>query len=590
MRIVEKVLYGLGGLLALMLLFIALCHYNPQLAEQIGGSLAANTEENDGAVPEAGVEENDGAVPEAGVEGNDGAVPEAGVEGNDGAVPEAGAEGNDGAGLEVSAGVNKGSSTNSDVLVRNTAVTVGELPSAENTKSARGTYDAENDKLQIPQKVAGLSGYIPVKATGTEITQDKADEIASELSKGQTGENLTFDTEIYPYYGIINDTQKAVYRQIYANANAENKHFAPVQDITANDLKNAFTSVVNDHPELFWVETAYKYKYTPKGCVADITLVFNITANDLDASKAEFEAAAGEITDETYGYYTDYEKEKIAHDTLIGRVKYDANAPMNQSAYSALVYGRTVCAGYARAFQYVLQQLDIPCYYVTGYAGEDHAWNIVKLDDGYYNVDSTWDDTNPNTYDYFNCSDADYASDHVRRDLSIYLPPCNGNKYSGLEVNPSETPSTDTTATRPSTTTQTTATTTQPTTNQSTSNQTGSNQTDSNQTTAANTDSITVMTVRGGGDENYIDNVDDYFNECFAAMIDNDSSTINFDLIITDKKLWDKIYKAYDKGECQEGYIDRYLVEKHKNACSMYVEAVPRTDGSYLLRHRAVIN
>ena len=98
------------------------------------------------------------------------------------------------------------------------------------------------------------------------------------------------------------------------------------------------------------------------------------------------------------------------------------------------------------------------------------------------------------------------------------------------------------------------------------------------------------MTVRGGGDEHYIDNIGDYFNECFGAMIERDEEVITFDLIITDKKLWDSIYKAYDKGDCQEGYIDRYLVEKHKNACSMRVEAVPRTDGSYLLRHSAVIN
>lgn len=509
MRIVEKVLYGFGGLLALILLFIAFCHYNPGLAVKMGAALKVDAEEKETY------------------------------------------------------------DTDKNVLMVNTTVKLGELPAAENSTDDAG------GKLNIPGKVAGLNGYIPVKATGIEITQTKADEIAAQLSKGETGSNLTFDAEVYPYYEIINDTQKAVYRQIFANANAQNRHFAPVQDITANDLKNAFTSVVNDHPELFWVDTAYKYQYTPKGSVADITLSFNVTANDLDSAKSEFEAAAKLIKDETYGNYTDYDKERIAHDTLISKVKYDVNAPMNQSAYSALVYGRTVCAGYARALQYVLQQLKIPCYYVTGYAGENHAWNIVKLDDGYYNVDSTWDDTNPNTYDYFNCSDADYASDHVRRDLSIYLPACNGNRYSGLEVNPSVTPSekpsgttTSTTPAAPSTSTTTTT----------------------NQTTATNTDSITVLTVRGGGDENYIDNIGDYFNECFGAMIDRDDDVITFDLIVTDKKLWDNIYKAYDKGDCQEGYIDRYLVEKHKNACSMRVEAVPRTDGSYLLRHRAVIS
>ncbi len=31
MRIVEKLLYGIGGLLALYLLFIAFCHYNPNV-------------------------------------------------------------------------------------------------------------------------------------------------------------------------------------------------------------------------------------------------------------------------------------------------------------------------------------------------------------------------------------------------------------------------------------------------------------------------------------------------------------------------------------------------------------------------------
>ncbi len=542
MRIVEKILYGFGGLLALILLFIAICHYNPGLAAKIGAGQKKGTVEAD-------VEDH----------------------------------------------VN-------DVLMVNTTVTLGELPAAENTRvsaesaltgdtapagNTRSADGADTDRdaggrLSIPTKVAGLTGYIPVRATGTEISQTRADEIAKELSKGETGESLTFDSEIYPYYSIINETQRAVYRQIYANANAQNKHFAPVEDITANDLKNAFTSVVNDHPELFWVDTAYKYQHTPKGSVADITLVFNVTANDLDTSRSEFEAAAKQIRDETYKNYTDYDKERIVHDALISRVKYDANAPMNQSAYSALVYGRTVCAGYARAFQYVLQQLDIPCYYVTGYAGENHAWNIVKLSDGYYNVDSTWDDTNPNTYDYFNCSDDDYASDHVRRDLSIYLPACNGNRYSGLEVNPSVTPPTTPSKPQEPTTRPTAPTTTTPSGN--------TNTTTTDHTTATNTESITVITVRGGGDADYIDNIGDYFTECFGAMIDKDDEVITFDMIVTDKKLWDNIYKAYDRGDCQEGYIDRYLVEKHKNACSMRVEAVPRTDGSYLLRHRAVIS
>ena len=100
---------------------------------------------------------------------------------------------------------------------------------------------------------------------------------------------------------------------------------------------------------------------------------------------------------------------------------------MNQSAYSAVVNHETVCAGYARAFQFLLQQYGIPCYLCVGYAGEPHAWNIVCLDGKYYNVDVTWDDTEEESgvsYDWYNRSDADYATTHLRQGLSVNLPPC----------------------------------------------------------------------------------------------------------------------------------------------------------------------
>ena len=30
--------------------------------------------------------------------------------------------------------------------------------------------------------------------------------------------------------------------------------------------------------------------------------------------------------------------------------------------------------------------------YVTGWAGEAHAWNIVKVDGQWYHLDTTWND------------------------------------------------------------------------------------------------------------------------------------------------------------------------------------------------------
>ena len=228
---------------------------------------------------------------------------------------------------------------------------------------------------------------------------------------------------------MLSENQQSVYRQIYANAQNLTEKFAPEKTVSASDVKTAFEAVIGDHPEMFWLETGYSSKYLANGQCVEIDLKYNGTADDLESAKQRFDAAAQNLITGAASLDSNYEKEKYVHDALASAVTYDLTADMNQSAYSALVNGKSVCAGYARAYQYLLQQLGIPCYYCTGYSGGDHAWNIVKLEDGYYNVDVTWDDAAAIRYDYFNKTDADFASTHVRQNLSVYLPACNGTAY-----------------------------------------------------------------------------------------------------------------------------------------------------------------
>ena len=296
------------------------------------------------------------------------------------------------------------------------------------------------DQMQIPEDVSGKTGFTPVQSEDQEVPDEEAQNLEETLAPGELGENLDFAAEEYPYYQMLSENQQAIYRQIFANAQAVTARFAPEQTVTAGDVRTAFEAVIGDHPELFWLETGYSGKYRGNGQCVEIDLKYNRTVNDLENAKTQFNAAAQNILSGAGALNSDYEKEKYVHDALAAAVSYDLTAEMNQSAYSALVNGRSVCAGYARAYQYLLQQLGIPCYYCTGYSGGDHAWNIVKLDDGYYNVDVTWDDANTIRYDYFNKSDAEYASTHVRQNLSVYLPACNGSAYSqGDAVSSDET-------------------------------------------------------------------------------------------------------------------------------------------------------
>ncbi len=289
------------------------------------------------------------------------------------------------------------------------------------------------ENVTLPESVNGRNGYVPIQESGEEVADAEADDLQSSLSTGAEGEELSFDAAYYPYYGMLEPNMQTLYRQIYANAQDLTVLFAPAVEVTATQLKNVFEAVYNDHPELFWLDTSYSCKYTQSGRCVEISLKYNAAANDLEASRQEFEAKAEDILSSARLLADDYEKERYVHDALISLVDYSADAPMSQSAYSALVNGKTVCAGYARACQYLLQKLNIPCYYCTGYSGQNHAWNIVRLEDAYCNLDVTWDDTDPSTYDYFNKSDQEFLATHVRRDLSVYLPACAGSSHSGAE-------------------------------------------------------------------------------------------------------------------------------------------------------------
>lgn len=304
-----------------------------------------------------------------------------------------------------------------------------------NAEPVRGTngYEAPSElDINVPEAVNGKAGYQPITEKSEALPEAEDGEYTSTLGYGETGDGLFFDANLYPYYHMIDQRGQHLYRQIFANATVMNAAFVPIEAVPVSELKNVVMAVYNDHPELFWLNTIFTCKYDQNKICAELALEFNMTKEELPAASTEFFNMTNSLLTQVEHLGTPYEKERRLHDILIDKIEYEKGADKNQSAYSALVEGKSVCAGYARAYQYLMQRLGIPCYYCTGYAGTDHAWNIVALDDGYYNVDLTWDDTPGGEYDYFNRTDDDYADTHVRRELSVNLPKCEGERYRSL--------------------------------------------------------------------------------------------------------------------------------------------------------------
>lgn len=279
---------------------------------------------------------------------------------------------------------------------------------------------------------ASYSGnYESLSGNGSQIEDSEVESLGdSEID----GSEYSFDTLYYPYYGMLSTSEKEVYAQVYANAIAYESSFVPVSQVSVSDVVEIMEAVYSDHPELFYLSTKYGYLYTSIDNCVQITLEYNELINDISSSTASFENAANQIIAGANELSSDYEKEKYVHDAIASICNYNENSSLSQSAYSALINGSSVCAGYSRAFQYIMTKLNIPTYFVTGTATGNHAWNMVKLDDGYYNIDLTWDDQdNGIIYNYFNVSDVDFSSTHTRTNLAINLPECNGSAYSNLE-------------------------------------------------------------------------------------------------------------------------------------------------------------
>ena len=120
------------------------------------------------------------------------------------------------------------------------------------------------------------------------------------------------------------------------------------------------------------------------------------------------------ITDLNLNNGSDYIKIKKIHDFVCNTIQYDYINVSNTdykyqfTTYGALFNGRAVCQGYATLFYRLCREVGIPVRVITS---SNHAWNIVKVNDKYYNIDCTWDD-----------SDLDVPMDK------------NGNYWSGIVI------------------------------------------------------------------------------------------------------------------------------------------------------------
>ena len=168
------------------------------------------------------------------------------------------------------------------------------------------------------------------------------------------------------------------------------------QGMDEQDIDKIFQCVLIDHPEIFYT-TGYTYTKYSRGdrtVGIDFAGAYELTKEEAASRMEAIRSVTAEWLSDMDEGTSEYDKVKGVYETIIFSTNYDLDAADNQNIASVFLGGASVCQGYAKATQYLLNHLGVMCTLVQGTVetGEAHAWNLVQVDGDYYYVDTTWGD------------------------------------------------------------------------------------------------------------------------------------------------------------------------------------------------------
>ena len=291
------------------------------------------------------------------------------------------------------------------------------------------------------------------------LTESSSEEIVYVNNLEKNNNQIIINTNNKFYYNQLDDNSKLIYDALEDNLEhlKESKYTidfsTKFNDLLKQDngqevLDLAFQTSIDaffyDHPELFYIDitkislvihyktvgplTTYTVSIEPKNGINYLNDNFN-SQKDVETAISKIENIKNTLI-QKIANETDYNKALKVHDALVNCLEYDStdNNHNTHNIYGALIEKKVVCEGYAKAFKYILDSLNIQCILVNGEATnskgitESHMWNYIKLNDNWYGIDVTWDDpiivgernnNSPIGHDYF-CKGSNFFNEsHV---------------------------------------------------------------------------------------------------------------------------------------------------------------------------------
>ena len=264
-------------------------------------------------------------------------------------------------------------------------------PSYTTTGLTEGVHCSVCSTVLVSQKVISSLGYY----TNPELYNDNYGyQYLGTMTNGSAMQNL---------YEMIDEISLAFHTD--ASINASEGNIVGIFDFASlglneNEAISVWITYKCDHPLYYWISTSVSTSNAEL-----LLLTEDIYANGTNRkiyNELIYNAVA-EYTEKVAGETSNYRIALAFHDAIIYATDYayeDDGVTPQDDIWAHNILGvfekrKGVCEAYARTFQLLLNCLDIENIFVTGISeGEDHAWNLVQMDDGnWYWFDLTWDDT-----------------------------------------------------------------------------------------------------------------------------------------------------------------------------------------------------
>lgn len=243
---------------------------------------------------------------------------------------------------------------------------------------------------------------------------------------------LTEEEEAYrPAYRQLNEKEKAVYEALYRGITDKNEFILLPYEIDGETYSRVYCMLEKQEGRFFYLGSSY---YTADK-LREAQIVYRDEIEKADEKISELSEAEQDVINYVDKYDTDYEKVMAINDYIVKNCKYVSGADVEYSptAYGCLVEKEANCEGYAKAFGMIASDVGVESQLITGITdkGENHAWNQVKVDGEWYNIDVTWADTDDGDEvrrAYFLCDDKDFLETHTADDKYIKPMECNAVK------------------------------------------------------------------------------------------------------------------------------------------------------------------